>query len=389
MLSRADFQLREDVVFLNHGSFGATPTVMLDEQRTWINRLEAQPVLFHRELPQLMADARRALASFLGCDADDLVFVTNSTFGTNVAAHALAQSLRPGDRILTCDHEYGACIRAWNNALRGRNVELDVVSLPVPFPSRRAVIDSVLKAVTDKTRCIFLSHITAPTALELPIAEICLEAHRQNIITVIDGSHAPGQLDLNLRELNADIYTANLHKWLCLPKGCAFLYVRRELQENFPPLVTSWGTDGTGLHISEFIDEHEYLGTRDVSAFLTTPMAVQWMQSHDLPAIRRRCSNLMRQTIDRIGRIPGFRSTHSDPAASRLMMGAVTLPESWSATKLKTWLYDEHRIEIVCQEWGDWSILRLSVHAYTTSDDLDTLVSALKSAAEHNVATVN
>lgn len=389
MLSRADFQLRDDVVFLNHGSFGATPTVMLDEQRTWIDRLEAQPVLFHRELPQLMAEARHALATFLNCDADDLVFVTNSTFGTNVAAHALALSLSPGDRILTCDHEYGACIRAWNNALRGRDVTLDVVSFPVPLPSHQSVIDRVFQAVTDRTRCIFLSHITAPTALELPIAEICEEARRRNIITIIDGSHAPGQLDLNLRELNADIYTANLHKWLCLPKGCAFLFVRRELQENFPPLVTSWGIDGTGLHVSDFIDEHEYLGTRDVSAFLTTPMALLWMQSHDLSAIRRRCSSLLRQTIDRITRIPGFKSTHSDPASSRLMMGAVTLPKSWSATKLKTWLYDEHRIEIVVQEWGERGILRLSVHAYTTSDELDALVSALEIAAEHNVAVAD
>ncbi|MBU3680301.1 MAG: aminotransferase class V-fold PLP-dependent enzyme, partial [Candidatus Kapabacteria bacterium] len=224
MLDRRDFVLRDDVIFLNHGSFGACPRVILDHQRIWIERLEQQPVLYFREIMHLMQHARQTLAEYIGTRRENLVYVANATYGVSLAAQAFGQMLQDGDEILTTDHEYGACDRAWNHYAVAKGARVVRASVPMPAPSQDDILELIWRHVTPRTRLLFISHITSPTGLRMPVEELCRRCRRAGIITVIDGSHVPGHLPLNVSELDADFYTGNCHKWMCTPKGSAFMW---------------------------------------------------------------------------------------------------------------------------------------------------------------------
>lgn len=376
MISKSDFLLRQDVVFLNHGSFGACPRILLEAQTHWINRLEEQPVEFFRDLPELMLVVRNQLAEYLGADHQDLVCVTNATFGVNVVASALGSLLKEGDQILATDHEYGACDRAWNHYCVSKGIQYIRAEIPIPVPSQEEIIEIVWSRVTNKTKLIFLSHITSPTAIQLPVEAICKRARAAGILTCIDGSHVPGHLDLNLNELDADFYTANCHKWMCTPKGSAFLWVRSNLQPMVPPLVVSWGKEdysGQGA----FISEHEYSGTRDVSPFLTIPQAIAWMKDNSWSEVLDTARNLLTQTIQRLCALEHIRPMLSETGSTGLLMGAVLLPMSTDVDHMKQWLLTERAIEVVVQRWLGHATLRVSFHAHSSAQDADALVSAV------------
>lgn len=377
MLSKADFLIDPNVIFLNHGSYGATPREILAVQREWQDRMERQPVEFFRQVKHYMADARQALGEFVGADMNDIVFVTNSTYGVNVAAYGLGQMLRQGDELLTTDHEYGACDRAWQQYLHGVGVRVVRQHLPLPLPPMHDVTELIWAGVTDRTRVLFVSHITSPTAVCIDVKELCARARQRGIITVIDGSHAPGQIPLNLREIDPDIYTANCHKWMCTPKGSAFLYVRKEVQKYIPTLTKSWGAQGDTLRVSDFIDEHEYLGTRDVSAFLSVPTGIKWMQRNEWPTLQALFRRMRADTMDRLTSIPGIERMLRDTNDDVLQMGAVLLPQHWLCHEFKHWLLDVHRIEVMVQPWLGHGILRFSVQAHTSMSDLESLSSAV------------
>ncbi len=237
---KALFLLDPEVVFLNHGSFGATPRPVFEAYQDWQRRLERQPVLFlGRELDEHLRAARRELGTYLGADPNDLTFVPNATFGVNMVARSLV--LRPGDEVLASDHEYGACNHVWEYLCGKTGARY--VRQPIPFPAGSAgeIAEQFWRGVTEHTRVIFLSHITSPTALRLPVEMICQRAQAAGILTLIDGAHAPGQIPLDLEALAADFYVGNLHKWALCPKGAAFLYARRHRQDLVEPLVISWG----------------------------------------------------------------------------------------------------------------------------------------------------
>lgn len=379
VLDRSAFLLRDDIAFLNHGSFGATPRVLIDEQRRWQERLEAQPVLFHRELPMLMDQARHRLGAFLGVDGDDVVFVDNATMGVNVAAHGLARTLKPGDVVLTTDHEYGACLRVWKQVLEGTGADLQVVPVPIPVPDDETIVASIVGAMHARTRILFISHITAPTAVPIPLEPILHAARERGIITVVDGAHAPGQIECRPEALGADFYTGNCHKWMCTPKGSAFLYVRRERQASLPPLVVSWGGEADTLHRSTFLDEHEYLGTRDVSPYLTVPAGIAWMQAMDWPTVTAVARRMVTAAVDRLLDVGGVRSLYSGAYPDTLQMAGVLLPVATDVARCKVALYAEG-VEVVVHRWKDVPILRLSAHAHTSPSDIDRLVEALPAA---------
>lgn len=387
MLSKSDFFIDPNVVFLNHGSFGATPRVLFDVQRHWQELLEKQPVEFFREAKNYMADARLALAKYIGCDMDDLVYVVNATYGVNVAAYALALSLKPGDEVLTTDHEYGACDRAWEQHIAGSGARIVRQTLGLPLPSMQEVTERIWAGVTEKTKVLFVSHITSATGALIDIKTLCARARAHGgIVTVIDGSHAPGQIPLDLSEIDADIYTANCHKWMCTPKGSGFLWVRKALQENFKPLTVSWGAAGDTLRTSDFIDEHEYLGTRDLSAFLTVPAGIEWMSGNNWREVQERGQQLRAETMDKLIAIDGIVSLLADRTDEVLQMGAILLPDHWECDDLKQWLLNTHRIEVMVQPWLGRGILRFSVHAHTSASDLEALCSAI---AEYKVRADN
>jgi isopenicillin-N epimerase len=237
---RDQFLLASNVIFLNHGSFGACPKPVFDTYQAWQRELEAQPVEFlGRRADKLLDEAREVLAEYLICHPDDVVYVPNATHGMNMIARSIP--LKAGDEILATDHEYGAVDLLWQFICEKTGATYIRHPMPLPMTTPQAFIDQFWSAVTPRTKVISISHLTSPTALIFPIAEIIKRAREAGIYTVIDGAHAPGQLSLNLTELDPDFYTGNCHKWLCAPKGAAFLYVRRDLHHLIDPLIVSWG----------------------------------------------------------------------------------------------------------------------------------------------------
>jgi isopenicillin-N epimerase len=366
---RDEFLLDPDVTFLNHGSFGACPRAVFERYQEWQRELERQPVLFlARRLEELLAGARAALAGYVGCDADDLVFVPNATAGVNVAAWP--SGLQPGDEVLTTDLEYGALDLAWEHVCGDFGARYVRTPIPLPLTSPEEIVETIWAAVTPQTRVLFLSHHTSSTALTLPVAELCRRARERGIRTIVDGAHIPGHLPLSLRELEVDFYAGNCHKWLCAPKGAGFLYVRRELQEDVHPLVVSWGYEGDD---ASFRARHEKQGTRDPSAYLTVPTAIEWQRDHDWDAVRARCHELARRAAAELGLQPLVPGTRHDLFGQ---MVALRLPDG-APEDLQERLYDEHRIEIPVAEHDGGRLIRPSFQGYNGEGDLARLKAAL------------
>ncbi|MCD6400680.1 MAG: aminotransferase class V-fold PLP-dependent enzyme, partial [Anaerolineales bacterium] len=295
------FLLDKDIVFLNHGSFGACPKPVFAEYQQWQLHLERQPVKFlGRDFTTLMNQTRHTLAAYLHTAAGNLAFVPNATHGVNVIARSLA--LKAGDEILTSDHEYGACNYIWefNSSKMGAIYKKQPIPLPVNNSSE--ILEHFWKGVTPQTKVIFISHITSPTALRMPVEAICARARQQGILTIVDAAHSPGQIPLDLSELDADFVVGNCHKWMLAPKSAGFLYARPDVQHIIEPLVVSWGYDAPPNLQSGFpwIDLLEWRGTIDPSPFLTIPAAIQFMQDHDWENVRTASHNLLKDAIRRI-----------------------------------------------------------------------------------------
>lgn len=369
------FLLDPTVTFLNHGSFGAVPKPVFKEYQRWQRELENQPVQFlGRRFPDLMRTAREGLASYLGTTAGNVVYAQNVTVALNIVARSL--ELGAGDEVLTTNHEYGALDRTWRFLSKERG--FTYINQPVDLTSHEAFVASFWRGVTPRTRVIFLSHITSPTASLFPIQALIERAKEKKVITIIDGAHAPGQIPLHLDSLGADFYGGNLHKWLCAPKGAGFLYARPEVQHMLKPLVVSWGYEALTPGDSTFIDHHEWWGTRDPAAFLTVPQAIQFQQDHDWAQVRAACHHLAVDTWKRIHDLTGLAPLHSDPETWFAQMIVAALPADTDLVALKTRLYDEYRIEIPVIQWNERKLIRLSVQGYNSHKDMDALLFALK-----------
>lgn len=377
------FLLQPDLVFLNHGSFGACPHPVMDTYQAWQLELERQPVEFlGRRFKDLMRQARESLAAFIGADADDVAYVPNATTGLNVVARALP--LQPGDEVLTTDHEYGALDRTWRFVCSKRGARYIRQPVPLPIESAEQVVQTIWAGVTPRTRVLFISHITSPTAVTFPIVELVQRGREAGLITVVDGAHAPGQVPLDLEALGADYYSGNCHKWMCAPKGSAFLYARREMQRLLEPLVVSWGWQSDKPSPSRFIDEQEWQGTRDIAAYLAVPDAIRFMHEHDWPRVQRECHELVRYARERVSALTGLPPITPDSPESDVhsaewfaQMAALPIP-SCDLDTLKRRLYDEFHVEIPTVDWNGQSFLRISIQAYNTRADVDALVEALR-----------
>lgn len=219
---RESFLHDASVVFLNHGSYGSCPRVVFESQQSQQRRLESEPLLFFRTLGNEMRKTQKTLQSFLHADDDTIVLQNNVTTALNVVAHSLAAKkdfFSSGDEILTTSHEYGACNRLWSYWLRDAQVVFKIVDFSLPIESQNSIVEQLFAAVTTRTKVIFISHITSATALIFPVVEICKKARQMGILTVIDGAHAPGQIHVDLKEMDPDFYGANCHKWMMAAKG--------------------------------------------------------------------------------------------------------------------------------------------------------------------------
>jgi isopenicillin-N epimerase len=369
---RDDFLLDPDMIFLNHGSFGACPRPVFEAYQRWQRELERQPIdFFSRRAYGLLAQARAELADLVHADPGDLIFVTNATHGANIVARSLAASLGPGNEILTTDQEYGALVRMWEQVAQQTGARFVQCALPSPIAEDEAVIEALWSAVTPRTRLIFVSHITSPTAAILPAAEICRRAREAGILSFIDGAHAPGHIPLDLEALGADFYTGNCHKWLCAPKGSGFLHIRPAQHAVIEPLVVSWEIEDE----SDLVRRVQWTGTRDIAAFLAVPDAIAFQRAHDWDAVRARCHALAVETHTRLLEWSGLPPLTATGAFAQMF--AVRLPPCDMAA-LKARLWDAYKIEVPVIAWHDRPLLRVSVQGYNTQGDLDTLVSALE-----------
>lgn len=374
---RKEHLLDPNIIFLNQGSFGATPKPVFDEYVKWNLEVERQPVEFlGRRLPALLKTSREALGAYLNADPDNLVYVDNATWAINVIARSYA--LNPGDEILTTDHEYGACDMTWEWLARKQGAKMVRQPIPLPVTTHADFVETFWAGVTPRTKVIFMSHITSPTALIFPVAEICRRAREAGILTVIDGAHAPSQLDLDMEAIGADVYTGNLHKWLTTPRGCAFMHVRPEHHAWIESLIVSWGWGSTGV-ISEstLVLRNEWQGTRDHSAFLSVPAAIQFQANHDWPAVKQRCRDLAVRTQQRVSELTGL-APHC-PTDQGWFAQLVACPiQTDDLALLKTRLHDEARIEVPMVDWHGHQFVRVSIAGFTMEHDIDALLAALK-----------
>lgn len=372
------FLLDPDIHFLNHGSFGATPKPVFEAYQDWQQRLERQPVLFlGRELDSLLLDSRRVLAKYLNASAEDLAYIPNATHGVNIIAHSL--HLKSGDEILTTDHEYGACDYTWEFLCAKAGAKYAHQSIAVPVHTEEEIVERFWQGVTERTKVIYLSHITSPTALKLPVERICALARQAGILSIVDAAHSPGQIPVDLGQLDADFVFGNCHKWMLSPKGAAFLYAKRDVQHLVEPLIVSWGYGATPETTtgSRYIDLLQWTGTKDPAAALTVPAAIQFMQDHDWEHVRCACHELLGQTLERICDITGLPPLYELDSNFYSQMGIVPLPLS-NLPLLKQRLYDEYKVEAPLVEWNGRHLLRISIQAYNDPSDADALVAALQ-----------
>lgn len=377
-LLKNEFLINPDIIFLNHGSFGATPRPVFEVYQNWQRRMEYQPVQFlAREFNEHLFGSRKELGKFLNVDPQNLVYIPNATVGANILARSL--KLVPGDEILSTDHEYGACNYAWEFMCHKTGASYIQHAIPLPVHTEEEIVDLFWTGVTRQTRVIYISHITSPTALRMPVEVICQRARQAGILTVIDAAHSPGQIPLDLTALDPDFAFGNCHKWMLAPKGSAFLYARSDVQKMIEPLIVSWGLHPT-IEIatgSRFIDLFQWTGTNDPAAALSVPAAIQFMQDHNWEAVRISCHALLCQAIQRICKMTHLAPLYPLESDLYSQMSIAPLPDNMDLTLLARRLYDEYRIEVPLISWQNRKFIRISVQAYNTSDDIDALVIAL------------
>lgn len=372
------FLLDPNITYLNHGSQGACPKPVFEAYQHWQFELERNPVGFGGRCGAYLAESRARLAAIIGANADDVVYFTNPTTAINMVARNVR--LQPGDEVLTTDHEYGAMDRTWSYVCKKAGATYINRHMPLPMTTPEVFVENFWAGVNPRTKVVFISHITSPTALIFPVKEICRRARQAGILSIIDGAHAIGQIPLDMIDIDCDVYTGACHKWLCAPKGSAFLYARREVQYWMDPLVVSFGyndddTKNEPSANSHFIDYHQYQGTRDFAAFLATPAAIDFQAEHHWEVVRKECHQLAVETRQRIEALSGFSPICDDEWFGQFFVAR--LPETVDPATLHQHLYEEQSIVAPYTQYHDLKFIRVSFQGYNTQKDADTLVEAL------------
>lgn len=369
---RHHWGLRDDILFLNHGSYGATPKAVLAEQRRWQALMEENPVNFMRRvLPPALAQARADLARFLRADPGDLGFVENATGGVNAVLRSLG--FAQGDEILVTSHGYNAVKQTVHFIEEKSGAVIRIAEVPFPLDGPGAITATVTSNLSDRTRLVILDHITSPTATIQPLKELIAVCKSEKRLVLVDGAHAPGMLDLDVPAIGADFYTGNCHKWLCAPKGCAFLWVAPDRQASIHPTTISHPFR-TG-----FAEEFSWTGTRDASAWLSVGATIGFFDTiGGLPAVRAYCQGLATEAAEMLSSAWGTRI--GTPASLRGNMATIRLPERFRDIPAQTILdelWERHRIEVPVHHFGGDPWVRISAAPYNHIQEYEALRDAI------------
>ncbi len=373
---KSNFLLNPNITYLNFASFGACAKPVFEEYQNKQLELEREPVQFIAvNSTTYLKASRQALANYIHCHEDDIVYTPNPSYAMNIITKSL--QLNPGDEILTTDLEYGAMDRAWSHYCKKNKTTYVRQTITLPITSKEQIIAEFWKGLTPNTKVIFLGQITSATALILPVKEICYMAKEKGLLTIIDGAHVPGHIPLNLSQLKADIYTGACHKWMMTPKGCSFLYVSKEHQPWVDPLVVNWGYESAAPSHSQFQDYHELQGTRDISAFLTVPKALEFMQQHNWEKQTYDCRKLVRDNVARFCEL--LYSKPLCPVTEEFLGQMVSIPlRTKEPETLQRLLFTDYKIEVPIMRHGVNTYLRYSIQAFNSQNDLNTLFTALE-----------
>ena len=379
---KSQFLLDTEITFLNHGSFGACPKPIFENYQYWQLELEKEPVQFiQKNSAQYLKTSKDALANYIGCSSDDFFYTTNPTVAVNTVLRSL--NLEEGDEVLTTNHEYGAMDRTWSYFSKKKGIKYIRQNISLPILSKEQILDEFWSGYTSKTKIIFISHISSVTALVFPVKEICEKARELGLITIIDGAHVPGQLDLNIQELNPDFYTGALHKWLLAPKGVSFLYVKKTFQSSIDPLVVSWGYESESPSDSQFLDYHQHQGTRDISAFLTIPKAIEFLRVNNWEERAASCRKLIRDNYNKFCEL--LNSKPICPVTSEFLVQMCSIPiQTTKPLELKETLFHKYKIEIPVMKLEDKFFLRIAINVYNSQQDLEILQEALEDIIENS-----
>jgi isopenicillin-N epimerase len=362
------------VAHLNHGSFGAVPSSVLAEQDRWRTLMESNPTgFFWRVLPDAMETARIAAARFVGADPEGFVFSTNATTAINSVLRSLELSDR--DEVLVTDHGYGAIHLAAEMACRRAGATLVVNPIPLPVEGIDELVEAVMAEVTDRTKIAIVDHIASPTAVVFPVAELVAELRARGILSLVDGAHAPGMVEVDLSALDPDFWTGNFHKWCCSPRGSAGLYVREEHRQRIAPLVTSWDVK------EGFVKSFGWLGTTDYTAYLSVPPAIGLMEELGWERLRRHNRRLAAYGAEVVREALGT----APPTTAEVFeaMSLVALPGGTAATvdetkALSTRVAETLGAEVAVFPWRDRAYIRLSAQAYNAPVEYEELAVGLR-----------
>lgn len=385
---RAHWELDWCIRHLNHGSFGAVLSSVKRLQRELQDEQERDPLGFYlRRYEPLLEQSRATLAQFLGAQAAGLVFVTNATAGVN----AVLQSVKwePGDELLATDHGYGACLAAGTHITARHGALMRTVTLPCPVMHEDELIEAIMAGVTARTKLVMLDHVTSATAMILPLERLIPALHERGVRVLIDGAHAPGMLPLNLEALGADYYTGNGHKWMCAPRGAAFLYIKQEHRATTHPAILSHGAKLPVGHPSKLHAEFDWVGTNDPSAWLSFGPSVDHMAAllpGGWPEIMARNTRMAREgaqvLIEKLG---------LEVICPESMRGSITSLRLWDdphgpADRVlyqspdQARLLDEFGVEAMMPQWPSHPkrLIRISAHLYNTREDYEVLARGLE-----------
>ncbi len=370
---KSQFMLDSNITHLNHGSYGACPKPIFDSHIKWQKKLESNPTKhLGFDLFNYLEESRNALSEYIHCNKDDIAYFPNPSTALNTVIKSL--DLKPGNEILSSNHEYGALDKTWSYMSKKKGIKYIQTPIPLPLISEEDFIDRFTRNITNKTKIIFLSHITSSTGLIFPVEKICKIARERGIISIIDGAHVPGHIKLNIKNLNPDIYTGACHKWMCSPKGTAFLYVNKNMQNIIEPLVISWGYDSDNPGTSQFLDYLEWQGTNDMSSYLTIPDTINFLEKNNWKNVAEKCRKLniwARNEINQLLKI--------DPISDDKFLGQMSSIPMQSNDILQDQIdfYTNYKIQIPFIKWHDKEFFRISIQAYNTKEDIFRLLETL------------